>query len=70
MNLFSDSESNIRPVDQLQFGLMEVDSVGEENVGQRELWPLLAAVAIVILIIEWWFYHRGGIDLSRFRTEP
>ena len=69
VNLFSDSESNIGPVDQLQFGLMEVDGVGEENVGQRELWPLLAAVALVILIIEWWFYHRGGINLSRFRTE-
>jgi hypothetical protein len=69
VNLFSDSESNIKPLDKLQLGLLEVDTRAEENLGQRELWPFLAAAAIIILIIEWWFYHRGGINLARFRTD-
>jgi hypothetical protein len=69
VNLFSDSESNIKPIDKLQLGLLEVETGAEENLGQRELWPFLAAAAIIILIIEWWFYHRGGINLARFRTE-
>jgi hypothetical protein len=69
VNLFSDSESNIKPLEKLQLGLLEVESGAEENLGQRELWPFLAAVAIIILIIEWWFYHRGGISLARFRIE-
>jgi hypothetical protein len=24
------------------------------------LWPWLAALAFIVLIIEWWVYHRGS----------
>ena len=28
-------------------------------VSGSELWPLLVLVALVLLLVEWWTYHRG-----------
>jgi hypothetical protein len=60
VNLFSPEESAIRPADTLQIGQTTVVSSGEEgDIGQRELWPWLAALAFIILMLEWWVHHRG-----------
>ena len=61
VNLFSPAESAIAPAAQVQVGQMEVDDAAADagDVGQRELWAWLTAVAIIILIIEWWVHHRG-----------
>ena len=75
MNLFSPAESAIRPVDSLQIGQTQVETEDEGDVGQRELWPWLLAIAVVVLIVEWWVHHRGtrwpklpnAATLNRFR---
>ena len=60
VNLFAPGESAIRPVEQIQIGQTTVETAVEEDVGQRELWPWLLAIAVIVLIVEWWVHHRGA----------
>lgn len=74
VNLFSPAESAIRPAESLQIGQTQVETKEEGDVGQRELWPWLLVIAVVVLIVEWWVHHRGTrwpklptTALNRFR---
>lgn len=60
VNLFSTLESQIAPVPagNLQVGSVTVPIVEEEALGQRELWSLVTILAILMLMIEWYAYHR------------
>ncbi|MEQ8677069.1 MAG: BatA and WFA domain-containing protein [Aggregatilineales bacterium] len=60
VNLFSTLESEIEPVPDgaLQVGSVTVPVVEEEALGQRELWPLVIILALLMLMIEWYAYHR------------
>jgi hypothetical protein len=59
VNLFSPAESRLAPASSLQLGQTTVESAAEHDVGQRELWPWLAGLAFIVLVVEWWIYHRG-----------
>lgn len=59
INLFSTVESSIGPAPAIVLGQTAVETADEDDVGQRELWPWLAAAAFIILLVEWWVYHRG-----------
>ncbi len=59
VNLFSPAESTIGPAPAIVLGQTTVETTDENDVGQRELWPFLAAVAFIVLLVEWWVYHRG-----------
>jgi hypothetical protein len=59
VNLFSPGESDIAPRQAIQVGQAEVEVEEQEEVGRRELWPWLAAAALVVLGVEWWAYQRG-----------
>lgn len=58
INLFDPDESDIRPNTALTLGEVTIAQATEEEVGQREFWPLLALVALLILLVEWFAYHR------------
>lgn len=58
VNLFDANESNITPQASLTLGDTVVGQAVEEEIGQREFWPLLAALALVVLLIEWYAYQR------------
>ncbi len=61
VNLFSPAESKIAPSDTITIGQKPVGGPGQtDEFGQRELWPWLAAAALIVLAIEWWVYHRGS----------
>jgi Ca-activated chloride channel homolog len=60
VNLFSPLESHIAPAETLTVGRSEIDPSLRDQLGQREFWPYVAAVALLILLIEWWVYHRGS----------
>ncbi len=61
VNLFSPGESAIAPQATIRVGQAEVSGAEQgQELGQRELWPCLAVAALVILLIEWWVYHRGS----------
>ncbi len=68
VNLFSPQESNIQPVESLP--VLESASNGEANPAQqarREWWRPLAALALLVLIIEWLVYNRA--TLVKLRTQ-
>ncbi|MCA9970993.1 MAG: hypothetical protein KC425_12295, partial [Anaerolineales bacterium] len=60
VNLFSAAESAIRPRDAVQVGQAAVQTAENNNIGQRELWPWLLAIATLVLLVEWWVHHRGA----------
>ncbi len=59
VNLFNPGESNIRPAQFITVGRSDVTASARDETGQLEIWPWVAAVAFIILLIEWWIYHRG-----------
>lgn len=61
VNLFDESESNIQPRETIQVGRSTVTPTVSQQIGQRELWTWLAALALIILMIEWQVFHRRQI---------
>jgi von Willebrand factor type A domain/Aerotolerance regulator N-terminal len=69
VNLFSKEESTIVPQPELKIqqtsGLQQ--ATAGERVGRQEFWRWLAAIALVVLVIEWLVYQRNGIAYLRQR---
>jgi hypothetical protein len=58
VNLFDPLESQTRPSPVIHLGQETVLAAKPDRASQRELWPWLGALALLILLIEWWAYHR------------
>ena len=60
VNLFGTGESDIAPVAEadLVLGGGAVKVEVEEQLGLQELWTVAAALALLLLLIEWVVYHR------------
>lgn len=60
VNLFGAAESQIAPVlaENLAVGGGEVEVTTEAQLGFREFWPLLAGLALLILLYEWYTYFQ------------
>ncbi len=66
VNLFDDAESDIRPKESITLGRASVTAAAPAEVGLREFWPWLAALSLVVLVVEWWVYHRRqGLSLGQ-----
>ncbi|HRE27472.1 MAG TPA: hypothetical protein PK954_12610, partial [Anaerolineales bacterium] len=65
VNLFDGGESTIAPATQLTLGQSPVTATPAEETGELELWPWLAAAALLILLIEWYVYHNGSVPPRR-----
>jgi hypothetical protein len=59
VNLISAIESKVAPAADIQLGSQYVATTTADDVGQRELWSVLAVLALLALMVEWWIYHRG-----------
>ncbi len=61
VNFINRSESNIAPNLQALAGRTELAPAAATDTAtsQREIWPWLAALALVVLLAEWWIYQRG-----------
>jgi hypothetical protein len=70
VNLFDENESNIQPRAAIQVGRVEVTPTASQQVGQRELWPWLAALALIVLMIEWQVFHRRRWTVGRIGNPP
>ncbi len=57
VNLFDPAESNIRPAAAIQIGRSQISAAQADERGWQEGWPWLAALALLVLLIEWWVYH-------------
>lgn len=70
VNLFSPEESVITPREMITIGQSGIsEGAVRDEYGQREFWPWLAVAALVVLLIEWWVYHRGSTLPGRVERE-
>ena len=60
VNLFSQRESDIAPRNTISIGRTPIGAAVSAEIGQREFWPWLAAFGLLLLLVEWWAYHRGN----------
>jgi Ca-activated chloride channel family protein len=58
VNLFDPTESRIMPQPSIRLGQATISPAVSEDVGQMELWPLVALLGLLILLIEWYVYHQ------------
>jgi hypothetical protein len=72
VNLFSPLESAIAPIAEgsLQVGSTVIPAAETETQGQRELWPVLVALTLLFLMIEWYAYHQRVRVPSRPGDRP
>ncbi len=59
--LLDAAESNIKPREELQFGKYSKVSATSLHRANMELWRHIAAIALVVLLFEWWYYHRRTV---------
>jgi hypothetical protein len=57
-NLLSAGESDIAPKSLVTQSGQQVAEQADVTRSNRPIWPILAIVAIVLLMIEWYCYHR------------
>lgn len=76
VNLFSADESTIGPKAELKVnqtsGLQQAETDEQNRVGRQEIWRWLAALALIVLVIEWLVYQRNGLAYlrERLRRQP
>lgn len=58
VNLFDAGESNITPRTEIALGDTVIEQAEREELGQFEFWPFAALLGLLILLIEWYVYHR------------
>jgi hypothetical protein len=61
-SLLSAAETVLGSVDRLAMNELSVGAASREVATDRSLWSLLAALALAVLMLEWWFFQRrpGG----------
>ncbi len=58
VNLFDPGESAIAPQSEIHLGQTQLRAGDGKDAGQHELWPWLAALALVVLLLEWLLYQQ------------
>ena len=58
VNLLDAAESNIMPRDELQLGKYTKVTATTLQRANLEIWRTIASFGLLVLLIEWWYYHR------------
>ncbi len=58
VNLLDLVESDVRPSDSLVLQGQKVSTRNADSTGNREIWKELALVALAVLLLEWYVYHK------------
>lgn len=58
VSLLNEAESNTAPQDSIQTRAGEVSGQAETFSAEREAWTWILLVALLVLTVEWWVYHR------------
>jgi Ca-activated chloride channel homolog len=61
VNLLDAPESNIKPHDALQLGEHTTVSATTVTRANTELWRTIAVLGLLVLLFEWWYYHRRTV---------
>jgi Ca-activated chloride channel homolog len=60
-NLLDSAESNIKPHDELQLGKYTKVTATTTKRANMEVWRTIAALGLLVLLGEWWYYHRRTV---------
>lgn len=58
VNMLTESEGRIDALETIDFSVDRVSGVRAESSSQSELWPWLLGIGLVVLLGEWFYYHR------------
>lgn len=58
VNLMDGAESNITPREELPFGKYAKVAATTVKRASLELWRWIAGAGLLVLLFEWWFYHK------------
>ncbi len=58
VNLMDSNESNIAPRDELPIGRYAKVTATTLKRANMELWRWIAAIGLLVLLFEWWWYHK------------
>ena len=58
VSFLNESESDIKPYNKIMVSGQEIQSSGLSSTANREFWATLVLLAIMLLVFEWWVYHR------------
>ena len=61
VNLMDAAESNIMPREELPFGRYAKVAATKAKTANAELWRWLAAAGFLVLLFEWWWYHKRSV---------
>ena len=61
VNLLDAFESNIKPREELQLGKYTKVSATTTQRANMEVWRSIAAIGLLVLLFEWWYYHRRTV---------
>ncbi len=61
VDLLDAAESNIQPRDELQLGKYTKVAATTMQRTNLELWRTIAAIGLLVLLGEWWYYHRRSV---------
>lgn len=61
VNLLDSAESNILPRDEIKLGKYEKVIATTMRRANMEVWRTIAALALLVLLGEWWYYHRRSV---------
>ncbi len=61
VDLLDANESNIKPRDELKLGQYTKVAATTRQRANLELWRTIATIALLLLLFEWWFYHRRTV---------
>ena len=58
VSLLSSLETGLTVQDAVNFNEVTVEVTEEEAVTDKPLWPILAVIGFLLLLLEWWFYQK------------
>ncbi|MGH7967646.1 MAG: vWA domain-containing protein, partial [Limisphaerales bacterium] len=61
VDLLDSAESNIKPRDELQLGKYTRVTATRMQRANMELWRTIAGIGLMVLLGEWWYYHRRTV---------
>ena len=61
VDLLDAAESNIKPRDELQLGKYTRVTATRMQRANMELWRTIAGLGLLVLMGEWWYYHRRTV---------
>jgi hypothetical protein len=61
VDLLDSAESNIRPHEELKLGDYTRVSATTLQRANLEIWRTIAAIGLLVLLGEWWYYHRRTV---------